>query len=405
MDSFLITAVSFTTNEPQSYVFGSKKHPLHISSWEQVFANYPYISKGVWSIFTTDKEKEIVRFTANYDVKAITNDFTVPNLAEYEDTRSPMIIYTVKDIEYYDQKQDIYLKLDYEVTDKPDSDMDTVYLGREQVVENLGNAKILYKNAMRVPLTTINNKEFYNTLINDSYISIYFSDEKAGAIGMFIGIDNQKTELSPHSATPAIEFQEYLDKFFIKKSANAPAPNTTREEIYINGLQEKNGVINVSYCISETDICDTLYAKKGTEAYNFIKSNDVLYKTFFCDIDNNGMIAKIISPTSSNASSSFDFIGTYKYQEEGFSGGMKISLANNGVQIDLDTASEYTGNTCGVEALLCTVEGKTILCPSEEQGFDPIIITIINNKTVEIIQGSNTYYCGMNGSFLGKYMR
>lgn len=316
-----------------------------------------------------------------------------------------MIIYTVKDIEYYDQKQDIYLKLDYEVTDKPDPEMDTVYLGREQVVENLGNAKILYKNAMRVPLTTINSKEFYNTLITDSYISIYFSDEKAGAIGMFIGMDNQKIELSPHSATPAIEFQEYLDKFFIKKSANAPAPNTTREEIYINGLQEKNGVINVSYCISETDICDTVYAKKGTEAYNFIKSNDILYKKFFCDIDTNGMIVKIISPTSSNASNISNIVGTYKYQEEGFSGGMKISLANNGVQIDLDTASEDTGNTCGIEALLCTVDGKTIICPSEEQGFDPIIITIIDNKTVEIIQGSNTYYCGMNGYFLGKYTR
>ncbi|MBR3870373.1 MAG: recombinase family protein, partial [Clostridia bacterium] len=38
--SFPITAFQFTTNEPQSYVFGWRNHPLHITSQKQILSDY-----------------------------------------------------------------------------------------------------------------------------------------------------------------------------------------------------------------------------------------------------------------------------------------------------------------------------------------------------------------------------
>ena len=38
--SFPTTAFQFTTNEPQSYVFGGRNHPLHITSQKQMLEDF-----------------------------------------------------------------------------------------------------------------------------------------------------------------------------------------------------------------------------------------------------------------------------------------------------------------------------------------------------------------------------
>lgn len=233
-----------------------------------------------------------LQFAAAFDVSMLNNAEVLledPNT----DPRSPMIIYSVKDVEYYDQKQDIYLKLDYETTNMPEPEMDTVYLGREDVLKNLGNAEILYKNEMRVQLAPVSPQDFYDTLIRDSYCAINFGSENSGNIGMFLYPENNVYVTGVHTAAPASNFQEWIDGLAAQKEKR-PA-DTSREEITLGNIKEQGAKIIAEFCIYETDACGELTVLKGSQAYNFIRKNqnNLLYNVYLGDITKDGVLVQL----------------------------------------------------------------------------------------------------------------